>query len=176
LPDAASADTSTRTIDFPLEKLPPIDEHGVLVHASQPVVWEALLTTVPSGLSRKLSTRFARILGCSETEAVGDPGRIGSTMPGFVVARVVEPAVLALEGQHRFSRYGLVFRLEPTKDERTLLRAESRAQFPGILGRIYKLLVIGTRGHVLAVNSMLRGIKRRAERSRAREGPRRMPG
>ena len=164
MPDAASADSSTRTIDFPLEELPPVDEHGVLVLAPPPVVWEALLTTVPSSFSRKVVGRVAHILGCSETETVGDPGRIGSTMPGFVVARVVEPAVLALEGQHRFSRYGLVFRLEPTKDEHTLLRAETRAQFPGILGRIYKLLVIGTRGHVLAVNSMLRGIKRRAER------------
>jgi hypothetical protein len=154
----------TRTIDFPLEELPPVDEHGVLVLAPPPVVWEALLTTVRRGFSGRAATRIARILGCSETAAVGDPGRIGSTVPGFVVARVVEPAVLALEGQHRFSRYGLVFRLEPTKDERTLLRAETRAQFPGILGRVYRVLVIGTRGHVVAVTSMLRGIRRRAER------------
>lgn len=136
----------------------------MLVLAPPPVVWEALLTTVHRGFSQRIAPRVARLLGCAETEAVGDPGRIGSTVPGFVVARAVEPAVLALEGQHRFSRYGLVFRLEPTKDERTLLRAETRAQFPGTIGRIYKALVIGTRGHVLAVNSMLRGVRKRAER------------
>jgi hypothetical protein len=161
--DAGSA---TRTIDFPLEELPPIDEHGVLVLAAAPIVWEALLRTLGRSSSRKMAPRIARTLGCSETESHGDPGHIGSTLPGFVVARVVEPAVLALEGRHRFSRYGLVFRLEPTKDDRTLLRAETRASFPGIAGRLYRVLVIGTRGHVLAVNSLLRSIRRRAERAR----------
>ena len=165
MPEAASAEPSTRTIDFPLEELPPIDEHVVLVLAPQPVVWEALLATLRNSFSRRGRSQVARALGSSETEVAGDPGRIGSTAPGFVVARVVEPAVLALEGRHRFSRYGLVFRLEPTKDERTLLRAETRAEFPGIVGRIYKMIVIGTRGHVLAVNSILRGVRRRAERS-----------
>jgi hypothetical protein len=77
---------------------------------------------------------------------------------------VVEPAVLALEGEHRFSRYGLVFRLEPTKDDQTLLRAETRAQFPGITGRAYRTLVIDTRGHVLVVNRILNAVRRRAER------------
>ncbi len=72
--------------------------------------------------------------------------------------------MLALEGQHRFSRYGLVFRLEETKDERTLLRAETRAEFPGLKGRVYRALVIGTRGHVMVVNRMLRAVRRRAER------------
>ena len=81
------------------------------------------------------------------------------------VRRVVEPAVLALQGEHRFSRYGLIFRLEPTKDENTLLRAETRAEFPGLKGQIYKTLVIRTRGHVLVVNRILRAVRRRAERS-----------
>ena len=163
LPEAGTADRSSRTIDFPIEELPPIDEHGVLVLAPPSVVWQVLLTTLRRSLSRRSAARYARLVGCSETQVSGEPDRIGSTLPGFVVARVIEPAVLALEGQHRFSRYGLVFRLEPTKDERTLLRAESRAEFPGILGRLYRLLVIGTRGHVLAVNSILRRVRRRAE-------------
>ncbi len=153
-----------RAIDFPLEDLPHIDEHGLLVLAPREVVWQALLKTVPDTFSGRAATRVADALGCVETERSGDPGRIGSTIPGFVVARVVEPAVLALEGRHRYSRYGLIFSLEPTKDERTLLRAETRADFPGLKGKVYRTLVIGTRGHVVAVKRMLEGVKRRAER------------
>ena len=153
-----------RTIDLPLEDLPSIDEHGLLVLAPREKVWEALLETVPNGFSRAAAKRTARMLGCSETQYSGDAGRIGSTFPGFVVARVVEPAVFALEGQHRYSRYGLIFSLEPTKDEQTLLRAETRADFPGLKGSVYRTLVIGTRGHVLVVNRLLRAVRRRAER------------
>ena len=72
--------------------------------------------------------------------------------------------MLALEGQHRYSRYGLVFSLEPTKDERTLLRAETRAEFPGFKGTVYKTLVIGSRGHVVVTNRLLGAVKKRAER------------
>jgi hypothetical protein len=151
------------TIDFPLEQLPSVDEHGVLVLAPREVVWAALVKTLGS-FSSSGRERAAALLGCAETETSGEPGRIGSTMPGFVVTRVIEPAVIALAGQHRFSRYGLIFILEPTDDEQTLLRAETRAAFPGVAGRLYRALVIGTRGHVLAVNRILRAVRRRAER------------
>ncbi len=152
------------TIDFPLEGLPSIDEHGVLVLAPRNVVWGALVDTL-RGFSSRGRERGARVLGCAETGTSGDPNRIGSTMPGFVVTRVVEPAVIALAGQHRFSRYGLIFSLDETKDDQTLLRAETRAEFPRLSGSIYRTLVIGTHGHVLAVNRMLRAVKKRAERA-----------
>ncbi len=166
--EASAQDASaarTRTIDFPLERLPEIDEHGTLIHAPPERVWEAMLAVLPRSFSGRLTGRVAVRLGCEETELRGEPGTIGSTLPGFICARSVEPAMLALEGQHRFSRYALLFRLEPTKDNKTLLRAETRALFPGWKGRIYKTLVVGTRGHVLAVNSILRGIRKRAEKS-----------
>lgn len=156
--------SASRTIDLPLEHLPHIDEHGTLVLAPREVVWEALLKTVPNSFSAGVSTRVAKGLGCEETEHSGEPDMIGSTFPGFMVARVIEPAVLALEGQHRFSRYGLIFSLEPTKDDRTLLRAETRAEFPGVKGSIYKALVVGTRVHVAATKRLLGGVKKRAER------------
>ena len=155
---------AARVIDFPLEELPPIDEHGTLVLAPVEDAWAALLVVADRSLSGRATERVARALGCSQTGASGEIDRIGSTRPGFVVARVVEPAVLALQGEHRFSRYGVIFRLEPTRDERTLLRAETRAVFPGVRGRVYRTLVIGTRGHVLVVNRMLRSVRRRAAR------------
>jgi hypothetical protein len=153
-----------RVIDFPLEALPHIDEHGTLVLAPVPHTWDALMPVVRESFQGFAATRMARLLGCAHTETSGPIDRIGSTIPGFIVARVVEPAVLALEGQHRFSRYGLIFSLEPTRDEQTLLRAETRAEFPGLKGGIYRALVIGTRGHVLVVKHLLAGVRRRAER------------
>jgi hypothetical protein len=152
-----------RVIDFPLEHLPPIDEHGTLILAPVPRAWEALLEIAARSFSRGASERIARLLGCAHVRAEGEIDRIGSTIPGFIVARVVEPAVLALEGEHRFARYALIFRLEPTRDENSLLRAETRAEFPGLRGGVYKALVIGTRGHVLAVNRILNAVRRRAE-------------
>ena len=150
-------------VDTPLESLPRIDEHGLLVLAPVEDVWQALLPVLGGSFSRGPAQRAARALGCAQTEASGPVDVIGSTLPGFMVVRVIEPAALALQGSHRFSRYGLIFSLEPTKDERTLLRAETRAEFPGLAGKAYRALVIGTRGHVFAVNRILRAIKRRAE-------------
>lgn len=151
-------------LDRPLEELPAIDEHGVLVHAPVERTWQALLPVVRGSFSGRAAGRVSRALGCRPAEASGEIGERGSTIPGFCIVRVVEPAVLALQGEHRYSRYGLVFRLEPTKDENTLLRAETRAEFPGLKGKAYRTLVIGTRGHVVAVNRILRAVRRRAER------------
>ena len=155
----------SQVIDHPLERLPAIDEHGTLVLAPVEQTWSALLSVAAGSFSGRAAERVAAVLGCTPADASGPLDERGSTVPGFIVVRVVEPAVLALQGEHRFSRYGLVFRLEPTKDENTLLRAESRAEFPGLKGRAYKTLVIGTRGHVLAVNRILRAVRRRAERA-----------
>ena len=152
-------------IDYPLERLPAVDEHGALVLAPVERTWEALLPVARGSFSGRAGGRVAGALGACAMEASGPIDRRGSTIPGFIVVRVVEPAVLALQGEHRFSRYGLIFRLEPTKDENTLLRAETRAEFPGLKGQIYKTLVIRTRGHVLVVNRILRAVRRRAERS-----------
>lgn len=154
-----------RVIDTPLERLPAIDEHGALVLAPVEKTWEALLPVVRGSFSGKLTGRISGALGACTTETSGPIDRRGSTIPGFIVVRVVEPAVLALQGEHRFSRYGLIFRLEPTKDERTLLRAETRAEFPGPKAQAYKTLVIRSRGHVLVVKRILRAVRRRAERS-----------
>lgn len=156
---------ASRTIDLPLEDLPHIDEHGVLVHATREETWKALVGSVPAAFSGRAAKRTAKALGCEETERSGDADRIGATLPGFLFTRVIEPAVLALEGQHRYSRYGLIFSLESTKDDRTLLRAETRAEFPGIRGWAYRTLVVGTRGHVVVTKRLLGAVKKRAERS-----------
>ena len=149
-------------IDIPIERLTFIDEHVVGIEADERQVWDALLATLPRILDTGFARRFGSLVGVEHLKAEGNCGTIGSTLPGFVVARAVPPAVLALLGQHRFSRYSLVFRIARAGD-RVSLRAETRAEFPGKKGRLYRGLVIDTRGHVLVVRRMLKAVKRRAE-------------
>ena len=47
------------------------------------------------------------------------------------------------------------------------LRAETRAEFPGVKGRAYKAMVIDTRMHVLLVRRILAAVKKQAERGSA---------
>jgi ketosteroid isomerase-like protein len=161
-------DAATDPIDVPVDSLPPIDEHGTEIAADPDQVWEALAASLPRILNTRRSVRFAQLLGCAFTEARGEPTAIGSTVPGFIVSRSIRPSVLALLGQHRFSRYALVFRIDRLGIGRSRLRAESRAEFPAVRGRAYRALVIGSRAHVLAVRRMLTSIRRRAEGERAK--------
>jgi hypothetical protein len=149
-------------IDIPIEGLPYIDEHAIGVHATERETWEALLEVLPRTFDTPGARRFGSLLGVEPATARGEAGTIGSTVPGFICARAVEPTVLALLGRHRFSRYALIFRIERTAGG-TRLRAETRAEFPGTKGRVYRALVIGTRGHVIVVRRTLRVVKRRAE-------------
>ena len=151
-------------IDVPIESLPHIDEHSVSIAAPPDVVWRSLLDVVCGVTSGRAKAPLVRALGCSLTEHRGEPGRIGSTVPGFMVTRAVPPAVLALMGEHRFSRYALIFLIDETLAGPVTLKAETRAEFPGARGRAYRALVIGTRGHVLATKSILHSVRRRAER------------
>ena len=73
--------------------------------------------------------------------------------------------MLALAGRHRYSQYAVVFRIDLLPGQRSQIRIETRAEFLGRRGRLYRAGVIGTRGHVIFVNRMLRAIKRRAEQS-----------
>jgi hypothetical protein len=156
-----------RAIDVPLETLPHVDEHSVEIDAEPQATWDALLPVVHGSFGDAASSRIARLLGCEQTERGGDPEHPGATVPGFVVARAIKPTLYALLGAHRFSRYALVFRIDPIDEgDRSRLRAETRAEFPGTKGRAYRTLVIGTRGHVLVVRRLLRAVKRRAERAR----------
>jgi hypothetical protein len=160
----SGAPDSGRLIDVPIESLPYVDEHSAEIAATADEVWEALVAVVGTSTARRGGTVVARALGCDETERSGKPGRIGSTIPGFVVARSVRPSVLALLGAHRFSRYALIFRIAETLEGTVVLGAETRAEFPGATGRLYRTAVIGTRGHVLATKSLLRSVRRRAGR------------
>jgi hypothetical protein len=138
----------------PLE-LPFIDEHSREVAAPAGATWAALNHVVRRSFSGRAKSAVAWVLGATRTELVG-----------FRVAASHSPQILELRGRHRFSAYELNFRVEPKDGGKSLVRAETRATFPGLAGRAYKAAVIGTRGHVVAVNSILAAIAARAERPR----------
>ncbi len=146
--------------------LPYVDEHAIDIAAGRKASWEALLRVAEGTVSAGAAPRFARLLGCADTEASGPrPLASGSVMPGFHVASCEPEAELGLGGSHRFSEYALIFRLEDDGSGGTRVRAETRAVFPHLKGSVYRALVIGTRMHVLATRRILTATKRRAERA-----------
>jgi hypothetical protein len=135
--------------------------------AAPEAVWTALLRTASSSFGGRAAEGFARVVGCRDPTAEGDPGLPGSTVVGFRVTRAERPRALTLEGEHRFSRYALDFEIEP-EGSGARVSATTRAEFPGLHGRAYRALVIGSRGHVVVVRRLLQGIKTRAERPGSR--------
>src|SRR5206468_8610370 len=106
-----------------------------------------------------------RVVGCTDGVATGDrPLTVGSSLPGFHVVACVPGRELALQGGHRFSTYSLTFRLETVGPDRSLLRAETRAVFPGAAGAVYRLLVIRSGGHAIVTRRILSTVRRAAER------------
>jgi hypothetical protein len=128
--------------------LPFIDAHTITIGAPRNVVWTALQHQVATSVRFGDGSPFAKILGT-------DPPA------GFEVLGSSPSERLTLGGRHRFSRYRLVFELADD-GEATQLTAKSYAEFPGLHGRIYRALVIGTRLHVVATNRILRSVRRTA--------------
>jgi hypothetical protein len=148
-----------------ISQLPHVDEHGVTIVADVNDVWPRLIDAVDRVFSGPVQTGITRFLGCADCTTSEGALAVGSTRPGFRVAAAVRGSELALEGRHRFSRYALIFRLERLDSGESRLRAETRAAFPGLAGSIYRLLIIGTGGHVIVVRGVLSVVKHRSERA-----------
>ena len=149
--------------------LPYIDEHAIVASAAPLTLWRATVEVI-SGRLGGVPLALAAGLGCAERAASGDPRSAGATVPGFRVVRSQPPTAWVLEGEHRFSRYEWGFFIEPVDHGRARVRAQSRAAFRGVGGSVYRGLVIGTRGHAIAVRHMLHMIKHSAERSASASG------
>jgi hypothetical protein len=140
------------------EQLPFLDEHRERVDVPADVAWMALVGV----LRRRMggAGRLARVLGCDSLEGTpGFSGRVGETLPGFRVVDCEPGRRLALRGQHRFARYALTFLIDGDQ-----LCARSEAAFPGIRGRLYRALLMGTGGHRLVTRGLLRQVARAAGR------------
>lgn len=130
--------------------LPYVDEHSIRIAEPRDRVWEALTEYVESSLTRADGSALTRILGTTPRG-------------GFEVAETAPAERLVLVGRHRFSRYRLAFELADAEGE-TQLRAQTYAAFPGLHGRAYRALVIGTRLHVVGTNHLLRTVARLSRR------------
>ena len=125
-----------------MERLPFIDEHVMTVQADCAATWSALVR-----------------MWCRDPD---DPSTVGS--PFFWLHEAEPRKRLALDGEHPFSVYKLVFELADEGPHRTRLAARTWAHFPGISGKAYRALVIGTGAHRVAVRRMLRRIGTEANR------------
>ena len=128
--------------------LPYVDTHRLRVAAPREEVWRAARAWVTTSLTSEGGSLFTRLLG---------------TVPasGFAVTEEVPGERIELAGRHRFSRYRLVFETGDLPEGGTVLAAVTYAAFPGPHGRVYRVLVIDSRAHVVATRLMLRAIRRR---------------
>lgn len=149
------------------QALPFIDRLAVEVDAERETTWEALLDVLTRSLESRSSRVAARALGSSELRASGPrPLVAGSTLPGFNVAAVEGPERLVLDGTHRFARHEMVFELLDLGSRLTELAVITRAEFPGPVGTLYRSMVIGSGGHVIATRRLLKAVGREAETRR----------
>jgi hypothetical protein len=151
---------------------PFVDEHSITIEAEADQVWSALLDTLEGSFSPARAATYARLVGCAHATASGPrPLAEGATIPGFRVVAAAPAEELVLDGRHRYSSYSLRFRLESDGTSATRLSAQTRASFPGLPGRAYRLAVIGTGVHAAAVRRLLSAVRRRATMSAVRVSP-----
>jgi hypothetical protein len=122
-----------------MERLPYIDEHAITVPADRAATWRAVLQTM-----------------CSNPD---EP----ETVPfGFTLDTAEQNECFAIKGRHWFAVYRLIFLLSDEPAGGTRVAAQTWAAFPGITGRMYRALVIGSGGHRVVVRNMLKRIARQA--------------
>jgi hypothetical protein len=151
--------------------LPFVDAWSVDIDAPARIVWEAVLASTPGARPGLAPRALALVLGASPADSNGLASHvIGAERPGFAVCEVVVPVTYALSGQHRFSNYQLVLRIDQRGPGQSRLTAETFANFPGPAGRLYRMLLMDFELHALVMWSMVRRIRRRAETLARREG------
>jgi hypothetical protein len=127
-----------------MERLPYIDEHAISVEADRAETWDALLRVMHH-----------------------DPEDPSTVPSGFALDESRPPERFALKGRHPFAVYRWVFELDAEAPQRTRIRSATWADFPGLHGKIYRALVIGSGIHRVVVRGMLRRIAARVFAERA---------
>ncbi|MGY1992761.1 MULTISPECIES: hypothetical protein [Mycolicibacterium] len=117
-----------------MERLPYIDEHAITLDADAATTWAAVLRTL-----------------------CGNPAEPRPPF-GFVIGECTPRRRLTLKGRHPFSIYQWIFELDDLGPHSTRVRSQTWAAFPGLHGKIYRALVIGSGGHKVAVRHTLKRI------------------
>jgi hypothetical protein len=136
-----------------MERLSYIDEYDTRVDGPPEQTWTAITRALRGQL--KGFPALVRILGATPAARSGDwnGDLTGATLPGFEVVDAQRPERLELRGRHRFARYSLVFLIDGER-----VRAQTYAEFPGIKGRAYRTLVIGSGAHRVVAKRLLRRV------------------
>lgn len=165
------SEASTTANTDSIGELPFIDAHSLVVEATPEQVWEVTAQVMRRwveqllpGFGARAVSLLARWLGYSFVDPLSPGNGAPEAIVGFRVARAERPSLIVLEGEHRFSRYALTFQVEHAGVSSCIVKAETRAAFPGRTGRAYRKAVIGSGGHVFVVRHLLASIKSRAER------------
>jgi hypothetical protein len=130
-----------------MERLNYIDEHAITVAATRAETWPGVLKTL-----------------CR------DPNDPSSVPFAFALDEARPPERFAMRGRHLFAVYRWTFELDDEGPHRTRVRSATWANFPGLHGKIYRALVIGTRAHRVVVRLTLKRIATRALAARTQIG------
>jgi len=137
----------------PAPEYPFLDEISRVVPAPADAVCGAVESFFAAE-PRPIARRYGQLVGVQGERA-------------FNLHEADRPHRLVFTADHRYAHATLTFLIEEDVSGTTLLRLQSRADFPGAFGKLYRAAVIGTRFHVLAVRWMLRKI---ADRATLRDG------
>lgn len=124
-----------------------VDEHAIEIAVPRDQAWIKLRGYLADSLLASDGGALRRLLG-TEPPA------------GFEITAATPPRRLELRGRHRYARYMLAFELTEIAEGTTRLHARTFADFPGVRGRIYRAIVIGTGLHIAATQRILRSIRR----------------
>jgi hypothetical protein len=149
-----------------MERLPYIDEIMTNVRSNREQTWPALLGVLRGSFSGGAAGPFGRVLGLVPARAAGAWGEPGSAVPGFTVASARRPERLELRGRHRFSTYTLIIEVDDLDGDASRVRARTYATFPGVKGRAYRALVIGSGAHRVVTRRLLGRVASRAAAAR----------
>ncbi len=146
----------------PIDQLPRVDTHGFRTLAPPGTVMATLGAILLVGFGSRRARLLARLLRC-QNRAPTRPFVLepGAELAGFRVA-TAGPEEVVLVGQHRFSRYALIFRAG-RMTEGTSVSAETKAVFPGALGKLYRVFVISSGAHDRVMRRLMGKLKRRVE-------------
>lgn len=137
-------------------ELPFIDEFDATIGAPSAAVFESVCRRIGRSFEGAAGRAFTALIGCAHRgNSFTTPPVPGQEVNGFRVAGVDEPRELILEGRHRFASYRLSFFIDALGEDRCRLRARTEASFPGVLGWVYRGLVIGSGAHAFIVEQML---------------------
>lgn len=149
-----------------VHQLPLVDRHGFRTAAPAEKVWAALAPTLLATFGTRRARWYARLVGCTD-RYVSRPFLMkpGDRLAGFRIVTAAPPAELVLEGEHRFARFALIFRIFE-REGITTVGAETHADFPSSAGRAYHGLVVGSGAHARSIRRILRGLRARSELAR----------